>query len=161
MPINGKSVAALVAKTGQTINMPDAYEDPRFSKEVDLVTGFKTSSLLAVPLTNQTGNVIGVFELNNKQGSTPFTKKDEGILKLLATLASGNIEIATLYEDVKLSNLETIYRLAITAEYRDQSDTRVHLMNISRVSYLIAKDMGFSEQEAQTIKDASMLHDIG
>lgn len=161
LPINGSSVAAIVAKTGHTVNMPDAYEDKRFSKELDLVTGFKTNALLAVPLKNKEGNVIGVFQLNNKEDNTPFDKNDEGLLKLLASLASGYIEIATLYEEVKLSNLETIYRLAITAEYRDQHDTRLHLHNISKTCYFISKALGMDENEAETIKNAGMLHDIG
>lgn len=161
LPIAGNSIPALVDKTGHTVNMPDAYEDPRFSRELDLITGFKTSSLLAVALRDKEGKIIGVFQLNNKSGRAPFDKKDEGLLKLLASLASGNIEIATLYEEVQLSNLETIYRLAITAEYRDQYDTRTHLLNISRICGLLAHALGFGQKETDTIRNASLLHDIG
>ncbi len=161
LPINGNSIPALVAKTGHTVNMPDAYEDNRFSRELDLITGFKTSSLLAVPLKDKEGKLLGIFQLNNKTDNTPFDKKDEGLLKLLASLASGNIEIATLYEEVQLSNLETIYRLAITAEYRDQYDTRTHLLNISRICGLLASALGFQQKDADTIRNASLLHDIG
>lgn len=161
LPINGSSVAAMVSKSQHTVNMEDAYADDRFSKELDTITGFKTNSLLAVPLRNKEGKIIGVFQLNNKEDNTPFDKKDEGLLKLLASLASGNIEIATLYEDVKLSNLETIYRLAITAEYRDQHDTKTHLLNIGRICALLARELGFKEQDIENIKNASLLHDIG
>ncbi|MDR0953493.1 MAG: HD domain-containing protein [Elusimicrobiota bacterium] len=161
LPIKGNSIAAYCARTGETINLPDVYADGRFSKELDLITGFKTNSLLAVPLTNKEGKAVGVFQLNNKTDNTPFDKRDEGLLKLMSNLASGNIEIAQLYEEVKLSNLETIYRLAITAEYRDQQDTKVHLLNISHICEEVSKSLGLSAKDVENIRDASLLHDIG
>lgn len=161
LPLHGNNIACAVAKSGHTINLADAYSDERFSKELDVITGFKTTALLAVPLKNKEGKVIGVFQLNNKEDNTPFNSRDEGLLKLLATLASGNIEIATLYEEVKLANLETIYRLAVAAEYRDQYDTKTHLTHISSICEMIAKEMGFSGIEVENIKNASLLHDIG
>ena len=161
VPLNGNNVVAIVARTGQTINMPNAYEDDRFSMDVDMVTDFRTHSLLAVPLKNNAGKVLGVFQVANKADGTPFDKKDEGILLLLATLASSSIEIARLYQDVHLAQLETIYRLAVTAEYRDQQDTRAHLKNISIISYLLALALGMNKKEAELIKNASPLHDIG
>ncbi len=161
LPLNGTNIACAVAKSGHTVNIADAYSDSRFSKELDIITGFKTTSLLAVPLKNKEGKVIGVFQLNNKEDNTPFNSRDEGLLKLLATLASGNIEIAALYEEVKLANLETIYRLAVAAEYRDQHDTKTHLAHISAVCEILAKKLGFSKGEVENIKNASLLHDIG
>lgn len=161
LPLHGNNIACAVAKSGHTINIADAYSDSRFSKELDIITGFKTTALLAVPLKNKEGKVIGVFQLNNKEDNTPFNTRDEGLLKLLATLASGNIEIAALYEEVKLANLETIYRLAVAAEYRDQYDTRTHLEHISTICEILAKELGFSEGEVENIKNASLLHDIG
>ena len=75
--------------------------------------------------------------------------------------AGSSIEIAKLYQDVHVSQLETIYRLAVTAEYRDQQDTRAHLKNISIISYLLALALGMNKKEAELIKNASPLHDIG
>ena len=160
LPLKGPSIAAQVCQSGHTINLPDAYADKRFSVEVDLVRGFQANFLLAVPLKNKENVTIGVLQVSNKIDATPFSKKDEGLLKLMANLAAGKIEIAKLYE-VKLSNLETIYRLAITAEYRDQADTKQHIENIEQISYLIARGLGLEESRAQTIKHASALHDIG
>ncbi len=161
VPLDGNNVVAVVARTGQTINLPNAYEDDRFSMDVDMVTDFRTHSLLAVPLKNNAGKVLGVFQVANKADGTPFDKKDEGILLLLATLAASSIEIARLYQDVHVAQLETIYRLAVTAEYRDQQDTRAHLKNISIISYLLALALGMNKKEAELIKNASPLHDIG
>lgn len=161
VPLNGNGVISICARTGETINLPNAYEDPRFSMDVDMVTDFRTHTLLAVPLKNNAGRVLGVFQVANKSDGNPFDKKDEGILLLLATLASSAIEIAKLYQDVHVAQLETIYRLAVTAEYRDQQDTRAHLKNISIISYLLALALGMTKKEAELIKNASPLHDIG
>ena len=161
VPLNGNGIISIVARTGETINLPNAYEDPRFCMDVDMVTDFRTHSMLAVPLKNNSGKVLGVFQVANKSDATPFDKKDEGILLLLATLAASAIEIAKLYQDVHVAQLETIYRLAVTAEYRDQQDTRAHLKNISIISYLLALALGMSKKEADLIKNASPLHDIG
>lgn len=161
VPLDGNTVTAIVARTGETINLPDAYEDERFSMAVDMVTDFRTHTLLAVPLKNNSGKVLGVFQVANKADGSPFDNKDEGILLLLATLAASSIEIAKLYQDVHVAQLETIYRLAVTAEYRDQQDTRAHLKNISIISYLLALALGMNKKEAELIKNASPLHDIG
>jgi len=161
VPMKGNGIISVVARSGQTINLANAYEDPRFSMDVDMVTDFRTRSMLAVPLKNNSGKVLGVFQVANKADGTPFDKHDEGILLLLATLAGSAIEIAKLYQDIHVSQLETIYRLAVTAEYRDQQDTRSHLKNISIISYLLALAMGLTKKEADLIKNASPLHDIG
>ena len=161
LPLNGHSIVSLVARTGQSINITNAYEDERFSMAVDMVTDFHTKTLLAVPLKNNSGKVLGVFLVANRSDEKPFDKKDEGILLLLATLAASSIEVAKLYQDVHVAQLETIYRLAVTAEYRDQQDTRAHLKNISIISYLLALSLGLTKKQAELIKNASPLHDIG
>ncbi|MBR3899750.1 MAG: HD domain-containing protein [Elusimicrobiaceae bacterium] len=161
LPLDGNNIAAIVARNGETINLTNAYEDERFSMAIDMVTDFRTHTLLTIPLKNNNGKVLGVFQVANKADGTAFDKKDEGILLLLATLAASSIEIAKLYQDVHVAQLETIYRLAVTAEYRDQQDTRAHLKNISIISYLLALALGMTKKEAELIKNASPLHDIG
>ena len=161
LPLNGNNAVSIVARTGEVLNFPNAYEDPRFSMDVDMVTDFRTHTMLAVPLKNNSGKVLGVFQVANKSDGTPFDKNDEGILTLLATLAGSSIEIAKLYQDVHVAQLETIYRLAVTAEYRDQQDTRAHLKNISIISYLLARALGMGTKDSELIKNASPLHDIG
>lgn len=161
VPLAGNNIISIVARTGEIINLPNAYEDPRFSIDVDMVTDYRTHTLLAVPLKNNSGKVLGVFQVVNKADGAPFDKNDEGLLTLLATLAGSSIEIAKLYQDVHVAQLETIYRLAITAEYRDQQDTRAHLKNISIISYLLARALGMGTKDSELIKNASPLHDIG
>ena len=156
----GKGIAGHVASAGQTINIQDAYQDERFTHEIDRLTGYRTRNILAVPLKNVGGHIIGVFEAMNKAGH-PFDVDDEGILQLISSLAASGIENAQLYESLSKSQLETIYRLAVTAEYRDQQDTAIHLRHISEYSAMIAHGLGLPEREIENIRYASPLHDIG
>ena len=68
-------IAGSVAMTGQTINVADAYEHPLFYKELDLQTGYRTRTLLAVPLRDLKGEIIGVGEAINKEKGL-FTDQD-------------------------------------------------------------------------------------
>lgn len=156
----GKGIAGHVASSGQTINIQDAYQDLRFNHDLDRLTGYRTRSILAVPLRNVGGHIIGVFEATNKTGSA-FNVDDEGILQLISSLAASGIENAQLYESLSKSQFETIYRLAVTAEYRDQHDTAIHLRHISEYSALIAQGLGLPEREVENIRYSSPLHDIG
>jgi len=88
-------VAGSAAMTGQTINVADAYEHPLFFKEVDLRTGYRTRTLLAVPLRNLQGEIIGVGEaINKKEGL--FTEQDAEVLQALAAHLSDTIDTKQL-----------------------------------------------------------------
>jgi len=84
-------VAGSVAMTGQTINVADAYEHPLFYKEVDLQTGYRTQTLLAVPLRNLKGEIIGIGEAINKAEGR-FTDEDATTLQALAARVTEAIE---------------------------------------------------------------------
>ena len=93
-------IAGSAATTGETINIPDAYQDVRFNPEVDRKTGYRTKSLLTMPMKNKLGEIIGVFQcLNKKEGA--FSKQDESLLEALASQTSIAIENAELYEEQK------------------------------------------------------------
>jgi Nif-specific regulatory protein len=93
-------IAGAVALTGETINVEDAHQDPRFYKEIDLRTGYRTRTLLAIPLRDHEGEIVGTFEvLNKKLGA--FSKNDEEILKALAAQAAIAIETAQLVEEMR------------------------------------------------------------
>lgn len=156
----GQGIAGFVAKTGSAVNIKDAYRDTRFTQDLDRITGYQTRSVLAVPLKGRDGRAVGVFEVLNKSKG-PFTDEDEGLLRILATMAASFIENATLYEDLRRSHLETIYRMALVAEFRDHQDTGKHLRRMSRFSGILAATMGMSYQESEDIRYASPLHDIG
>jgi len=159
IPIS-QGIAGFVAKTGSAVNVKDAYRDIRFTEDIDKLTGYRSRSVLAVPLKDRDGKAIGVFEVINRAKSS-FNEEDEGFLRLLATIASSSIENAQLYENLRKSHLETIYRLAMVAEYRDQTDTAKHLRHISKYSAILATQLSFPYQEVENMRYAAPLHDIG
>jgi Nif-specific regulatory protein len=86
--------------TGQPINAPDAYEHPLFYKEVDAETGYRTRTLLAVPLHSLDGAVIGVGEATNKLSGT-FTEEDGEILTTLAAQLADVFENSPIAAELK------------------------------------------------------------
>lgn len=62
----GVGIAGTVAQTKNTINIRNAYEDPRFNSEIDQKTGYRTRNILSMPICNYEGDVIGVAQIINK-----------------------------------------------------------------------------------------------
>jgi putative ABC transport system ATP-binding protein len=73
----GTGIAGLVAQTGEAIRIDDAYADPRFNRDVDRQTGFRTRSILCLPIKNQQGKVFAVAQLLNRKDGKPFDPSDE------------------------------------------------------------------------------------
>lgn len=92
----GRGIAGAVAATGETIRIPDAYQDPRFDPSTDKRSGFRTRSILCSPIRNRAGNVVGVFQLLNKTGG-PFEDGDVAFLEALSVDAALAIENAVLH----------------------------------------------------------------
>ncbi|MBI5474338.1 MAG: GAF domain-containing protein, partial [Ignavibacteriae bacterium] len=110
----GKGLAGYVAKTGETINIVDAYKDPRFNPEIDRRSGYKTRNVLCMPLRDKEGRIVGVFQLLNKQGGA-FTKEDEEFIDALSVHAAIAIENARLVRElVQNERLSAIGRMAST-----------------------------------------------
>jgi adenylate cyclase len=70
-------IAGAAATTGRTVRVADAYEDPRFNREVDRATNFRTRSVLCLPLHDTRGDVFAVTQLLNRRDGQPFEEKDE------------------------------------------------------------------------------------
>ena len=85
--------------TGETLNIADAYADPRFNPEFDRQTGFKTRSILCMPLVDRLGQPIGVMQVLNKVDG-PFTALDETRLRAFSAQAALALENAKLFQDV-------------------------------------------------------------
>ncbi len=92
-------IAGSVFTRGLTVNIPDAYADPRFNPDVDRQTGYRTRSILCLPVRTKAGETIGVIQVLNKRGG-PFTRIDEKRLRAFAAQASIAIENAKLFDDV-------------------------------------------------------------
>lgn len=91
----GVGIAGTVAQTGETINVPDAYADPRFDRNVDMRSGFRTQNMLVVPMWSVDGRqVIGVIQVLNKR-SGAFERSDQMVLERIAETASRAIERLT------------------------------------------------------------------
>ncbi len=73
----GKGIAGAVAQTGQAIRIDDAYADSRFNPEVDRQTGYRTRSIISLPIMNQAGEVFAVAQLLNRKDGQPFDAGDE------------------------------------------------------------------------------------
>jgi phosphoserine phosphatase len=93
-----RGIAGECARHRATINVPDAYADPRFNREVDKQTGFVTRSILAVPLVGVDGELIGVAQILNKRGR-PFGEEDQEIALALAGQAAVAMKRARLLLD--------------------------------------------------------------
>jgi serine/threonine-protein kinase len=89
----GTGIAGTVALTGEPINIPDAYADPRFNRAIDLRTGHKTRNLLTAPIRGQDDRILGVFQVINKQDGA-FGVEDIEVLSSLAASAAFAVENA-------------------------------------------------------------------
>jgi signal transduction histidine kinase len=102
----GEGIAGWVASSGETVNIPDAYSDRRFYPAVDLRSGYRTRSILCMPMRNTKGATVGVIQVLNKRGDGPFTAEDEALLAALASQAAVAIENSKLYHSVAQKSRE-------------------------------------------------------
>jgi GAF domain-containing protein len=90
----GTGIAGQAALTGETINVPDAYADPRFDRNVDLRSGYRTLNMLVVPVWGGgrgVSSVIGVIQVLNKR-SGPFERRDQMLLERIAESVGSVLE---------------------------------------------------------------------
>jgi len=73
----GSGIAGAAATSGRPVRVADAYQDPRFNRDVDLKTGFRTRSVLCLPLHDRRGDVFAVTQLLNRRDGQPFDEADE------------------------------------------------------------------------------------
>ena len=94
-----RGIAGAVFTKRHVENIADPYGDPRFNKEVDRRTGYRTESILAMPIVNKSGDCIGVTQVLNKRGGR-FTARDESRLAAFTAQVTVALENAKLFEDV-------------------------------------------------------------
>jgi len=153
-------LAGAVATSGEVLNIPDAYEDERFNREVDKRTGYRTRSVLAVPMNNKAGERIGVMQVLNKRGDEEFTSEDEELLKSLAGQAAIAVENAQLYEEQKKSFISFVETLTTAMDARDPI-TAGHSKRVTDYSVALAEELGYSEKQLEILNAAALMHDIG
>uniref|UniRef100_A0A8C1ZZI3 Phosphodiesterase n=1 Tax=Cyprinus carpio TaxID=7962 RepID=A0A8C1ZZI3_CYPCA len=101
-----KGIVGYVAATGQPLNIKNAYEDPRFNAEVDQITGYKTQSILCLPIKNHRDEVVGVAQAINKRcgENSAFTEQDERDFSSYLAFSGIVLHNAQLYETSQLEN---------------------------------------------------------
>jgi HD-GYP domain-containing protein (c-di-GMP phosphodiesterase class II) len=191
MPLNPKSVAGYVALSGSAVNIEDVYHLPEgvpytFNRKFDEDSGYRTKSVLAVPMLNQKGEVLGVVQLINSKRNpiaklsslsavveqvVPFTTRQQEIAASLASQAAVALENSRLYQAIQ-AMLEGFVRASVTAiEARDPT-TSGHSFRVSNLTVALAEavdrldagtfaDLHFTRNQMKEIRYAALLHDFG
>ena len=161
-----KGFAGHVLKTGETINIKDAYKDNRFNSEVDKKTGYRTKNMLCMPIKNFNQEIIGVFQVLNKFDEY-FTPDDEDLLVAIASSAGISLENARLFErqrklleEQRIVLDSFIETLSTSIDARDKI-TSGHSTRVKLYSSLIAKEFGMEQNDLNILEKAAALHDIG
>lgn len=159
IPLSGTAIVSHCARSGKIINIPDAYKDERFDPDVDKKTGYRTQSVLCVPMRNRDGMVIGVFQVLNKL-TGPFTSEDEDWLEALTTVASGLIEQAQAYAEIERFVDKTLEVLAQTIDKRDPL-TAGHSVRVTNYSLLMGGSLKVIQEDLDVLRYSAMMHDYG
>lgn len=152
-------IAGHVVATGDVLNIPDAYADPRFNPEIDKKTGYLTRNILAFPMRNRLGEIMGVFQVLNKYEGA-FTKQDEQLLDAISAIAATQLENAQLYEEQKKTLESFVGTLASTIDARDPL-TAGHSNRIALYSDEIAQMINLPQKRRELLRYAALLHDYG
>ncbi len=175
---NKKMVAVVSALENRIINIEDVYYDKTYdfegTKKFDSNTGYRSKSMLVIPLTNHENDVIGVLQLINKtkisKTIVPFNLEDEEILKSLgsqAAMALTNSFLINNLEEFLNAFVETIAQ-AIDAK---SEHTSKHITKVAKIASYIAeainkdetiyKDIKYDENDFRQIELAALMHDVG
>ena len=175
---NKAMVAATAVLEDRLINIPDVYEAIGFSfegtKKFDQSTGYRSKSMLVIPLKNHEHEIIGLLQLINKQKDThdvgTFDKDDEQITQSLASQAAIAITNTSLIQGLE-TLLESFLKSIIFAIGKKSPYTAGHIERMVKLSIMIADaidkdtctyaDKHFSQEELKQINIAALMHDIG
>jgi GAF domain-containing protein len=114
---SGAGIAGDVAATLRTANVPDAWEDRRFNPEFDKKTGFRTRSVLCMPLINAEGRLTGVIQALNKKDGGVFDDDDERLMEALGAQSVIAVERALMVESyVENQRMQEVLTLARDVE---------------------------------------------
>ncbi len=166
----GQGIAGSVAQTGELVNLKDAYEDPRFQRDWDAKTNYRTKSVLCVPMRDTRGDITGVIQaLNAADGE--FDAEDADLLVALGGQAAQAIENAMLHEEINRLFEGFVQASVMAIESRDPT-TAGHSSRVASLTVELAqateqggsgehKGLVFTTEQIQEIRYASLLHDFG
>lgn len=171
VPITKTSIAGYCACTGKILNIPDAYnikgDTPyKFNSSTDISTGYKTVSMLTLPLITSNGQTLGVLQIINAKDTddnvVAFSDESVEFIKQFASSVTQALEHTYL-----TSNM--IKRMQRMAEFRDPKETGVHVERVSDFSLEIydqwALNHDIDKEESMKYRDilkiAAKCHDLG
>jgi HD-GYP domain-containing protein (c-di-GMP phosphodiesterase class II) len=171
VPINNTSIAGYVATNGSILNISDVYEVGSsypftFNRSYDDLTGYRTCSMLTIPLQNFRGKISGILQLINamdSQGNAiPFAHEDEEIILYFASNAANTIDRAKMTREI-------ILRMNKMAEMRDPKETGPHVNRVAAYSVALYEAWALKNEVPQPEIDrnrdmlsmSAMLHDVG
>ncbi|WP_127585440.1 HD domain-containing phosphohydrolase [Paenibacillus koleovorans] len=164
----GAGLAGHSIATGQPVFIDDAYSDVEYrdvlmsgALKTDLQTGYRTKALMVIPFRNNEGEIMGCYQAVNKMTpSQVFSDKDLRNLTLAASYSGKSIESAMLAEEIEETQKEIIFTMGEIGESRSK-ETGNHVKRVAEYSYVLALALGLSQSEAELLKMASPMHDIG
>ena len=186
-----KMISGYVALTGTVLNIPDAYnidadKEYGFNPSVDKSTGYRSKSMLTVPMQDHKGEILGVIQLINCKTDinqritspedadlyvVPFSPDIEPVVRSLASQAAVSLENNRLYQEIE-TLFEGFVKASVQAiESRDPTTSghsnRVAVYTVSlaqavdRAGIGAYKDTHFTSEHLKEIRYASLLHDFG
>ncbi|GBL86193.1 putative 3',5'-cyclic phosphodiesterase pde-5 [Araneus ventricosus] len=138
----GKGIAGYVAMTGESLNIPDAYNDSRFNRSVDQRTGYNTRNLLCMPIFIR-GSVIGVVQMVNKS-SGAFTKSDEEDFATFAIYCGLALHHAKLYDKIRRSEQKHKLALEILSYHNTCSEEELDAIKAVKMPVDVAQLQEYS-----------------
>ena len=190
MPINTQSIAGYAAAMGKVLNIKDAYRIRhlpfRLNRDFDQKYGYRTKSMLVVPMQNQKDEVIGVLQLINAKRHAdtrlttrhvvheeviPFSLRSQELAASLASQAAVALENNLLYRDIQLLFEGFVKASVYAIESRDPTtfghSERVATLTVGLAEVVDREETGryreirFSHEDIQELRYASLLHDFG
>lgn len=154
----GEGITGWAALEGKPVIVNDASKDPRFAGKFDEGLGYKTKSIVCVPLIIDGAN-IGIIEVVNKK-EDDFTEQDLKILYSLADHAALSIQRSKSYENTH-SDFIQITEILINAMDFHVPEKKGHARRVARYAIKLAKALGLNDEEQKNIYFGALLHDIG
>jgi len=146
-----KGVAGHVASSGETLNIVNAYDDPRFNRDVDIQTGYTTRTLLCMPIFIR-GNIIGVVQMVNKRNGV-FTAGDEKAFQTFAVYCGLALHHAKLYDKIRRSEQKYKVALEVLSYHSMCSEQEVSMM---KQTPLKSSYVTLNEQNAAAVNQVSV-----
>jgi HD-GYP domain-containing protein (c-di-GMP phosphodiesterase class II) len=182
LPLSAGSLAGYVAITGDELNIVDAYQIAdaapyRFNGSFDLRTGYRTRSMLVLPMRDHRGRVVGVLQFINRLAGTrrdepiPFDRRIAGLLRAIASQAAVAIQKNALLADISRLFESFVHASVKAVEQRDPStsghSSRVAETTLALLQALPAsgiarfRNLTFTGEHLKEVRYAALLHDFG